>query len=124
MIALGMVCTYCTYVKYYVESVTEKKLKSQLLASLQSCGLIYNFFVFHLILMKLGEVVVIHVHYNFTKFHQNRMTNKKGFLIARFSVHNFKVGISRIAKIVHSAPGPLVQKSNFFRENLYGTFIR
>ena len=28
-----------------------------------------TFFVFHLILMKLGEVVVIHVYYNFTKFH-------------------------------------------------------
>ena len=34
-------------------------------------------FVFHLILMKLGEVVVIYVYYNITKFHQNRMKNKK-----------------------------------------------
>jgi len=33
--------------------------------------------VFHLILMKLDEVVVIHVYYNFPKFHQNRMQNKK-----------------------------------------------
>ena len=49
------------------------------------------FFVFHLILMKLGEVVVIHVYYNFTKFHQNRMKNKKVLLIAHFSVQNFKV---------------------------------
>ena len=31
--------------------------------------------------MKLGEVVVIHVYYNFTKFHQNRMKNKKVFII-------------------------------------------
>ena len=37
---------------------------------------INNFvFVFHLILMKLGEFVVTHVYYNFTKFHQNRMKN-------------------------------------------------
>ena len=43
--------------------------------------------------MKLGEVVVIHVYYNFTKFHQNRMTNKKVLLIARFSVQNFKVSV-------------------------------
>ena len=35
-----------------------------------------TFFVFHMILMKLGEVVVIHVYYNFTKFHQNQMKNK------------------------------------------------
>ena len=50
-------------------------------------------FVFHLMLMKLGEVVVIHVYYNFTKFHQNRMKNKKVLLIARFSVQNFKVSV-------------------------------
>ena len=36
-------------------------------------------FVFHLILMKLNEVVVIHVCYNFTKFNQNQMKNKKKF---------------------------------------------
>ena len=43
-----------------------------------------NFFVFHPILMKLGEVVVgIHVYYNnnFTKFHQNRMKNKNVLII-------------------------------------------
>ena len=35
-----------------------------------------------LILMKLGEVVVgTHVYYNFTKFHQNWMKNKKVFII-------------------------------------------
>ena len=43
--------------------------------------------------MKLGEVVVIHVYYNFTKFHQNRMKNKKVLLIARFSAQNFKVSV-------------------------------
>ena len=59
----------------------------------QKNGLLINFFVFHLILMKLGEVVVIHVYYNFTKFHQNRMKNKKVLLIARFSVQNFKVSV-------------------------------
>ena len=52
-----------------------------------------TFFVFHLILMKLGEVVVTHVYYNFTKFHQNQMKNKKVLLIAHFSVHNFKVSV-------------------------------
>ena len=40
-----------------------------------------------------GDVVVIHVYYNFTKFHQNRMKNKKVLLIARFSVQNFKVSV-------------------------------
>ena len=35
------------------------------------------FFVFHLILMKLGEIVVHMGNYNFTKFHQNQMKNKK-----------------------------------------------
>ena len=52
-----------------------------------------TFFVFLLILMKLGEVVVIHVYYNFTKFKQNRMKNKKVLLIACFSLQNFKVSV-------------------------------
>ena len=52
-----------------------------------------TFFVFHSILMKPGEVVVIHVYYNFTKFHQNQMKNKKVLLIACFSVQNFKVSV-------------------------------
>ena len=43
--------------------------------------------------MTLGEVVVINVHYNFTKFHQNQMNNKKVSLIAHFSVQNFKVSV-------------------------------
>ena len=71
-----------------------------------------TFFVFHLILMKLGEVVVIHVYYNFTKFHQNRMKNKKkSFINSPFQ------SVSRIVKIVRSAnetpPPPL-------KKNLYG----
>ena len=33
------------------------------------------------------------VHYNFTKFHQNWMENKKVLLIAHFSVQNFKVSV-------------------------------
>ena len=33
------------------------------------------------------------VYYNFTKFHQNRMKNKKVLLIACFSVQNFKVSV-------------------------------
>ena len=43
--------------------------------------------------MKLGEVVVTHVCYNFTKFHQNWMKNKKVLLIAHFSVQNFKLSV-------------------------------
>ena len=55
--------------------------------------LIKLFFIFHLILMKLGEIVVHMDNYNFTKFHQNQMKNKKVLLIARFSVQNFKVSV-------------------------------
>ena len=43
--------------------------------------------------MKLGEIVVHIGHYNFTKFHQNRIKNKKVLLIAHFSVKNFKVSV-------------------------------
>ena len=37
-------------------------------------------------------LIVVHMdnNYNFTKFHQNQMKNKKVLLIARFSVQNFK----------------------------------
>ena len=52
-----------------------------------------TFLVFYLILMKLGEIVVHMGNYNFTKFHQNQMKNKKVLLIARFSVQNFKVSV-------------------------------
>ena len=52
-----------------------------------------TFLFFHLILMKFGEVVITHVNYNFTKFHQNRMENKKVLLIECFSVQNFKVSV-------------------------------
>ena len=44
-------------------------------------------------LMKLGEIVVHMDNYNFTKFHQNRMKNKKVLSIAFFSVQNFKVSV-------------------------------
>ena len=43
--------------------------------------------------MKLGEIVVHIDNYNFTKFHQNLIKNKKVFLIAHFSVQNFKVSV-------------------------------
>ena len=43
--------------------------------------------------MKLGEVVVPNMYYNFNQFHQNRMKNKKVLLIAGFSVQNFKVSV-------------------------------
>ena len=54
--------------------------------------------------MKLGEIVVHMDNYNFTKFRQNQMKNKKVLLIARFSVQNFKtVSAVENLKIVHSA---------------------
>ena len=40
--------------------------------------------------MKLGEIVVHMDNYNFTKFNQNLMKNKKVLLIARVFVQNFK----------------------------------
>ena len=43
--------------------------------------------------MQLGEIVVHMDNYNFTKFHQNQMKNKKVFLIGRFAVQNFKVSV-------------------------------
>ena len=43
--------------------------------------------------MKLCEIVVHMDIYNFTKFHQNEMKNKKVLLIARFYVQNFKVSV-------------------------------
>ena len=43
--------------------------------------------------MKLCEILVHMGNYNFTKFHQNWMKNKKVLLIARFSVQNFKVSV-------------------------------
>ena len=43
--------------------------------------------------MKLGEIVVPIMFYNFTKFHQNQMKNKKVLLIARFSIQNFEVSV-------------------------------
>ena len=61
-----------------------------------------TFFVFHLILMKLGEIVVHMGNYNFTKFHQNQMKNKKSFINSPFFCSEFQ-SVSRIVKIVHSA---------------------
>ena len=50
------------------------------------------------------QVVIIHGYYNFTKFYQNRMKNKKVLLIARFTVQNFKVSVeSWKSYIVQSA---------------------
>ena len=43
--------------------------------------------------MKLGEIVVHMGNYNFTKFHQIQIRNKKVLLIACFSVQNFKVSV-------------------------------
>ena len=52
-----------------------------------------TFLFFHPILIKLGEIVERMSKYNFTKFHQNQMKNKKGLSIARFSVQNIKVSV-------------------------------
>ena len=52
--------------------------------------------------MKFGEVVATHVYYNFTKFHQNRMRNKKGFFNSPFFCSEFQ-SVSRIVKNVHCA---------------------
>ena len=70
--------------------------------------------------MKLGEVVVTHdVYYNFAKFHQNRMKNKKVLLIAHLSETRIlgthvpslkitmignKIEVCLIALITHSPP--------------------
>ena len=59
--------------------------------------------------MKFGEIVVHMDKYNFPKFHQNQMKNKKVFLIAHFSVQNFKASV-RIVKIVHSVGGAAALK--------------
>ena len=48
-------------------------------------GYYKNFFVYNPILTKFGEIVVsIHEYYNLTKFRQNRIINKKVFVIAHF----------------------------------------
>ena len=51
--------------------------------------------------MKHGEIVVHMDNYNFTKFHQNQMKNKKVLLIAPSFCSEFQ-SVSRIMKIVHS----------------------
>ena len=52
--------------------------------------------------MKLGEIVGNNGYYNFTKFHQNQMKNKKSFINSSFFCSEFR-SVSRIVKIVHSA---------------------
>ena len=59
----------------------------------QKNGLLIKLSVFHPILMKLGEIVIHMGNYNFTKFYQNQMKNKKVLLIVHFSVQNFKVSV-------------------------------
>ena len=43
-----------------------------------------TFFVFHPILMKLGEIVLHMGNYKSTKFHQYQMENKKSFINSLF----------------------------------------
>ena len=57
--------------------------------------------------MKLGEVVVTHVYYNFTKFHQNWMKNKKRFINSQFFCSEFQ-SVRRIVKIIHSVFGSMI----------------
>ena len=74
-----------------------------------------TFFIFHPILMKLGEIVVHMDYYNFTKFQQNQMKNKKVLLIARFSVQNFKVSVeSWKSYIVRYVCWEKMQKKSMF----------
>ena len=84
----------------------------------QKNGLLVKLFVFHLILMKLGEIVVHMDNYNFTRFHQNQMKNKKVLLIAHFSVQNFKVSVeswkSYIVYIVRPCFGNAVGRSTMY----------
>ena len=52
--------------------------------------------------MKLGEIVVHMGNYNFTKFNQNQMKNKKILLIHNpFFCSNFQ-SVNRIVQIIHS----------------------
>ena len=52
--------------------------------------------------MKLGEIVEHMGYYNFTKFHQNQMKNKKVFIDSPFFCSEFQ-SVGRIVKIVQSA---------------------
>ena len=54
--------------------------------------------------MKLGEIVGHIGYYNFTKFHYNRMENKKVLLIAHISVQNFKVSVELGKLYILDAP--------------------
>ena len=69
-------------------------------------------FFFHPILMKLGEIVLHNEYYNFTKFHQNQMKNKRGFFNSPFFCSEFQ-SVSSVVKIIHSAGGvPIKQNGN------------
>ena len=63
--------------------------------------------------MKLGEVVVIHVYYNFTKFHQNWMKNKKVLLSNSLFFCSVFQSVSRIVKIIHSELAQLMLTDSF-----------
>ena len=58
-------------------------------------------FVFHLILMKLVEVVVIHVYYNLPSFIKIGWKNKKSFINSPFFCSEIQ-SVSRIVNIVQS----------------------
>ena len=64
--------------------------------------------------MKLGEIVIVINNYNFTKFHQIQMKNKKVLLIAHFFVQNFNISVeSWKLYIVHMANRRLKTKFDF-----------
>ena len=59
----------------------------------QKNRLLIKLFCFHPILMKLGEVLVTHVYYNFSKFFLKKWMKTKIFINTHFSVQNFKVSV-------------------------------
>ena len=64
--------------------------------------------------MKLSDILVHMDNYNFTKFHQNQIENKKVLLIVRFSVQNFKVSEeSRKSYIVHEFSKNLIYRIDY-----------
>ena len=58
--------------------------------------------------MKIVDIVVHMGNYNFTKFHQNQMKNKKVLLTARFSVQNFKVSLKSWKSYIVRTAGNII----------------
>ena len=69
-----------------------------------------------------SKIVVLMDNYNFTKFHQNQMKNKKVLLTAHFSVQNFKVSVESWKSYIHSALGFHIYKTWQILKHFVGTF--